>query len=188
MTERELSDMLQRYFVGATPAHAASLHALFTKVTSDPREHGAQAIAFNTGTSRKRYGLAWREELAYDHDRPTDLDLAAWLATAHPGFPAPRLYCPDIYVGTWHQRSPARAPAATWQLTRDGTFITDEPALSRRISWCIHRQGPTHTSDSLWLHDDLAIAHRSLSVISVTASELVLGLPGRREKLILDRA
>lgn len=186
-SQAELGDLLRRYFIGATDAHAASLHRLLGEVLADPTAHAAEALSFDPANGKRGYGLAWREELAFDHRRPTELDLAAWLASTRPGFPAPRPYCPDIYVGKWTQRSPARSPAARWDLTLEGTFITDEPQLRSRLAWRVHRQGEAHVHDALWLDDDLAIAHKIVSVVSVSPSELVLELPGKPDQFILDR-
>lgn len=186
-SQSELADLLRRYFVGATDAHATALHQLVGTVLADPAEHAAEALAFDPANGKRGYGLAWREELAFDHRRPSELELAAWLASTRPGFPAPRPYCPDIYVGRWTQRSPVRSPLARWELTLEGAFITDEPKLRSRIAWRVHRQGEAHVHDALWLDDDLQIAHKIVSVVSVTPSELVLELPGKPDQFMLDR-
>lgn len=185
--QAELGDLLRCYFIGATDVHAASLHRLLGEVLADPAAHAAEALAFDPANGKRGYGLAWREKLAFDHRRPTELELAAWLASTRPGFPAPRPYCPDVYVGKWTQRSPARSPAARWDLTVEGTFITDEPQLRSRLAWRVHRQGEAHVHDALWLDDDLQIAHKIVAVVSVSPRELVLELPGKPDQFILDR-
>ncbi len=187
-SQSELADLLHRYFIGATAAHAADLGALLSRVLADPTEHAGEILAFDPANGRRYFGLAWREELAFGHARPTELELAAWLATSRAGFPAPRPYCPDVYVGKWTQRAPVRSPVPRWELTLEGTFISDEPALRSWNTWRVHRQGPNRESNALWLDDDLQIAHHIVSVVSVTPSELLLGLPGRRDQFILDRA
>ena len=187
-SQSELADLLRRYFVGATEAHAASLHQLTSEVLADPAAHAAEALAFDPANGKRGYGLAWREELAFDHRRPNELELAAWLASTRPGFPAPRPYCPDVYVGKWTQRSPVRSPAARWEFTREGTFITDEPQLRSRITWRVHRQGEAHIHDALWLDDDLQIAHKIVAVVAVSPSQLVLELPAKPDQFTLERA
>jgi hypothetical protein len=73
-------------------------------------------------------------------------------------------------------------------LTLEGAFISDEPQLRSRIAWRVHRQGEAHVHDALWLDDDLQIAHKIVSVVSVTPSELVLEVPGKPAQFVLDRA
>jgi len=176
----ELLAMLQKYFVGATGEHAAKLLAEVTAVIGDPTEHAGESIAFDPANGRKCYGLAWREELAFDSRQPRAIELAAWLASTRAGYPPPRPYCPDLFVGKWIQHEPEVKPAPRWELMLDGTFICDAPVLRSREAWRVHRQqtnGPG-VGDAIWLDDDLRIAHKILAIVAVSPTELRLELPG----------
>jgi len=184
----ELSAMLQKYFVGTTDLHVAKLLAEVTAVLGDPARLAAESSAFDPANGRKCYGLAWREELAYDSRQPRAIELAAWLATMVPGFPPARPYCPDRYVGTWTQQEPVVAPAPRWELMLDGTFICDEPVLRSREAWRVHRQGNGPVGDAMWLDDDLRIAHKILAILAVSPTELRLQLPGTATEYRLIRS
>ena len=183
----ELTALLQRYFIGATPAQAAALHAEVTAVLGNPRRAAGEASTFDPANGGAGFGLAWREELAYKHRRPSPLELAAWLASTVTGFPPPRPYCPDVFVGTWQQVMPESGPQWSWELRLDGTFICDEPELRGRNAWCVHRQASTHVGDVILLDDDLRIAHRYLAIAAITPNELVLEQPGTTNKYQLVR-
>lgn len=187
-TLAELTALLEKYFVGATDLHAAKLLGEVTAVLGDPARFAGETIAFDPANGRRCYGLAWREELAYDSRQPRSIELAAWLASTVRGFPPARPYCPDIFVGTWTQKQPVVAPAPRWELMLDGTFICDAPVLRSREAWRVHRQGSGPVGDALWLDDDLRIAHKSLLILGVSSTELVLQLPGTATEYKLVRS
>jgi len=180
----ELSALLARYFVGSNETAVKRLHADVSGVLANPARHAGEISAFNPGNGGRCFGEAWREELAFEDNLPTPLELAAWLAATGDNYPAPRPYCPDLFVGTWQQRAPT--PGPRWQFAADGTFICDESVLRIRVSWCLHRQsakGPV--GDVIWLDDELRIAHKYLLILAANPSELRLQLPGTGTEYML---
>ncbi len=144
------------------------------RVMKDKPLHWGEISKFDPGNGGRGYGRAWREQLAYDRTYPRSIDLAAWLASSTKGYPAPKPYCPDRYVGTWKQQDPEAATAYTWQFDADGRFHTDEPLCEDRIGWCVHRQNPGPRGDAIWLDDALGIAHMTLLVHDVTPTTLII--------------
>jgi hypothetical protein len=188
-TVSELDAMLRRYFVGATPAHSTALLVDLEKVLGDPARYAGEAGAFDPANGGKCYGQAWREELAYDRRRPNELELAAWLAATSEGYPAPRPYCPDVFVGTWRQTAPAVEPPPRWELALDGAFKTDERMLGSRETWCVHRQGhESFIGDAIWLSDSMRAGHRILAVLGITLDSLELHASGARSSYRLVRS
>ena len=172
-TTAELRDMLQKYFVGSiTDAGVATLAAYVESVLRDPPLLAGEISKFDPSKGGRGYGLAWREQLAYDRRFPRSIDLAAWLASSTDGYPAARPYCPDLYVGKWSQLEPDSSPLATWELHLDGTLVTTDSRFRKRERWCVHRQGAGPVGDALWLDDALEISHKILLVRAVSPSEL----------------
>ncbi len=188
-TTSELDAMLQRYFIGATPAHAAALLVDLEKVLGDPARHAGEAGSFDPANGGRCYGQAWREELAYDHRRPNELEMAAWLAATSKGYPAPRPYCPEVFVGAWRQIEPVVEPAPRWELALDGGFKTDEQMLRIREAWCLHREGhESFVGDAIWLYDNMRVGHRILAVLGIAPGSLEVHASGARSSYKLVRS
>jgi hypothetical protein len=186
-TVDEIGAMLRHYFVSSTEQDVTRLHTEVAATLSDPASAAAEARGFDPVNGRRGFGLAWREDLAYKHRRPTPIDLAAWIAFTQPGYPSPRPYCPDVFVGTWTQRWPKFSPAATWELRLDGTLVCGEPTLTTYTMWCVNRQGPALLDSVIWFDDDTRIAHYYLMVNEVTPRELIVHEPGTPTKYELVR-
>lgn len=166
----EVKTMLETYFVGPiTDEVASDLAEYVARVLADPPLHAGEISKFRPDNGGRGFGRAWREHLAYGRTYPRSIDLAAWLAASSEGYPAPKPYCPAVYIGKWEQREPDGAAAYTWTFDAGGRFHTDEPLCSDRDRWCVHRQGPgpRPRGDVIWLDDDLGIAHDSVLVIDL---------------------
>jgi hypothetical protein len=130
----EIRALLEKFFVG--PIDDATVDRLdhqFRAVQGDPAQRGPEGSDFR-GNKDRYHGQAWKELLATQPAGPTPSELAVWLAVVTPGYPPPRLYCPDPLVGTWLQVTPR---PARWQLSADGTFASDDPSVRKYNHWCV---------------------------------------------------
>ena len=168
----EVKAILDEYFVGPiTEEIVTKLTDYVVRVMSDKPFHGGEMAKFHP-RNRRAVGTAWREELAYDRDYPRSIDLAAWLASSTEGYPAPKPYCPELYVGTWKDQDPKTA--YTWEFGSDGRFRTDEPICSGRLRWCVHRIGrPEPKGDVILLYQRTVIGAQSVLIHDVTPTTLV---------------
>jgi hypothetical protein len=169
----EVKAVLDQYFVGPiTDDIVTKLTDYVTRVMRDKPLHWGEIDSFHP-RNRRGLGKAWREELSFDRTYPRSIDLAAWLASSTDGYPEPKPYCPDIYVGTWKDEDPRTA--YTWEFASDGRFHTDEPMCAPRIHWCVHRRGkPGPKGHAIWLDDARKISHENLKVYDVTPTTLVV--------------
>ena len=137
----ELKALLERYLIGPiTDEHATRLHADMDAILKDwPRLKG------DRGTFRDRHhyaaGHAWCEEFSYGRGIPRTADLAIFHAATMRGYPAPKLYCPAFFVGTWKQGdpSPATAEPVLWRLAANGDFQSNHRSFAKNTQWCIQR-------------------------------------------------
>lgn len=188
-TVAELRDLLQKYFVGPTTDVVVNkLAAYVASVMRDPPLFAGEISKFDPAKGGRGFGFAWREELAYGRRFPRSIDLAAWLASSTDGYPKPRPYCPDLYVGTWTQLEPDASLQTTWELHLDGTLVTTDARFQKRDRWCVHRQGAGPVGDVLWLDDALGISHKILHVRAVSRSELRFEPVGTGPMYRLERA
>lgn len=171
----EVVELLEAYFAGPiTDALVDRLTAHVAAVLADPALHAGEIAKFHPGNGGRGFGQAWRELAAFGRTSPRSIDLAAWLAASSSGYPAPRPYCPAIYVGRWQQRHPGSGSGHVWELGADGRFRTDDPIARARDRWCVHRHGDGPRGDAIWLDDDLGISHDSLLVIDVGPATLTV--------------
>jgi len=172
----EVRAMLEANFVGPITDDAVErLTEHVARVLADPALHAGETSSFRPANGRRGFGQAWREVLAHGRTYPRSIDLAAWLAASTPGYPAPRPYCPERYVGRWVQTEPDGASAHAWRFGAGGDFHTDSPIIgSTRDRWRVHRQGEGPRGDAIWLDDDLGIAHDSVLVIDPSPAALIV--------------
>jgi hypothetical protein len=171
----EVKAMLENYFTGLiTDEIASKLTDYVARVIADPPLHAGETSKFHPGNGRRGFGMAWREQLAFCRTYPRSIDLAAWLAASTEGYPEPRPYCPDFYIGRWMQKDPETTSAYVWELDACGRFHTNHPLYSDRDRWCVHRTNPGPKGDQIWFDDELGISHYSVIVYDVTAKELTV--------------
>jgi hypothetical protein len=171
----EVQTMLEQYFIGPiTDETVRRLTDHVARVIADPPLHGGEISSFRPENGRRGFGRAWREVLAFGRTYPRSIDLAAWLAASTTGYPAPKPYCPDLYVGRSRQHEPDGASGYIWDFEAGGRFHTDEPTASTRDSWCVHRQDVGPKGDMIWLDDELGIAHDSVLIIDLTPAALIV--------------
>ena len=113
--------------------------------------------------------------MARGHANPRPIDLAAFIAWSHRGYPKARPHCPRDLVGRWLQREPATAAPVTWAFGDDGSFAApDSPSpFAKRTTWCVHHHVDDEERD-VWLYDPWGIGHLNLHIESVTPKELRL--------------
>lgn len=169
----EVKAILERYFVGPlTEEIITRLTDHVSRVVQDRSLWSRERAKFDP-SNRRGSGEAWREDLAYGRTRPRSIDMAAWLAASTKGYPEPKPYCPDIYVGTWRDEDPKTA--YTWEFAIDGSFRTDESMCAPRILWCVHRGSePGPKGDDIWLYNARTISHENMTVYDVTPTTLVI--------------
>jgi hypothetical protein len=176
----EVGIMLGEYFVGPITGEIVStLIDYVARVVADPSLLAEKVTSFRPNYEGRGFGQAWREQLAFDRAYPRSIDLAAWLAASTKGYPAPKPYCPDIYIGRWTQQEPRAASAYAWEFDAGGRFHAEEPLWShidgsRLDRWRVHRRGPEQKGDEIWLEDTLCRVGKTASVVDVTPSMLTL--------------
>lgn len=171
----EIADLLQRYFVGPIGDDAIDkLHAEVARILADPALRGGELRSYAPNNGGLGFGCAWREELAFQRTTPRSIDLAAFIAWSHKGYPAARPYCPASFAGRWLQREPAATSPVHWTLDADGTFSAPGSAFEGRARWCFHRNSERANDGAIWLDDRHSGTHKKLLVQRVTATELEL--------------
>jgi hypothetical protein len=117
----EVKAVLDQYFVGPiTEEIVTNLTDYVVRVMQDKPLHWGEMDKFQL-RNRRAFGKAWREDLAYDRDYRRSIDLAAWLASSTEGYPAPKPYCPDLYIGTWKYQDPEHRTHGSSAATGDST-------------------------------------------------------------------
>ena len=171
----EVRAILDTYFVGPiTDEIVAKLHDMVARVLADPALRGGEARGSEPGNGGLGFGRAWREELSYGRMYPRSIDLTAFIAWSHTGYPPAPPYCPDAFAGRWIQREPKTSEPVVWVLEGDGRFSAPGTPFADRITWCVHRQGVRPDEASVWLEDKLRIAEKRLLVRRITPTELHL--------------
>jgi hypothetical protein len=171
----EIATLLETYFVGPIGDDAIDkLHAEVARILTDPALRGGVVRSYAPNNGGLGFGCAWREELAFRRTTPRSIDLAAFIAWSHKGFPPARPYCPDVFVGRWLQRDETAPAPMLWTLGADGAFSAAGTAFDGRKRWCFHRQSEDANDGSIWLDDRHSGTHKRLLVLHVTATELAL--------------
>ena len=168
----EVERVLERYFASASAADIDRLSREVSEVQADLTRAQQEDRSFRANSIRYQ-GLAWKEELARGHTVPTLEDLIAWIATTREGYPRPRPYCPEVYLGTWLHAT------GTWTFEPGGRFLSTMPDLDGVQAWRTHRQSARgHLGDELWLYENEDDDPRILQVQSIGEAMLVLDLIG----------
>jgi uncharacterized protein YjbI with pentapeptide repeats len=152
-------------------------------VMADRAALGWEVLAFHPSNGRRGFGYRWREVLSFEQSSPRPIDLVAWIAYRHPGYPPALPHCPSELVGTWLQTAPC---PATWELDADGTLRTTAPGFTHRIRWAVLRMSPP-MRDSLWVFEEASEAPKTLHLEDAPPDRLVFTIWGSEEPYRLER-
>ena len=167
----EIKSLLEKYFAGPiTDAQVDAIEKRVQDTAKSVSKHKLEMRTYYSNAVRYR-GRAWREELSHGQTAPRMVDLVPWFASITSGFPPPRPYCPDPYVGRWED---VEAPQQ-WELHVDGAFRTTQQELASQRVWCVVRSSDAgHAGDEIQLRETQFDDAKRLVIRSVTPSELVL--------------